>query len=404
MRSVASHDSSSFSILSLSVILEVSCSSSAAPAVSPSRSSRSLRSASRSSSISRSSSSLSGVSSSMNAAAPRGTVAQSTSSIGGSDCISLVRVRPLATPAPKTPSDSASKAPTLRAQRSLEGDMTTSAGRSISLSSKCAAKPTWHVASIHEKLSGPPALRLRSAVSISRCASLLPFSGAPSSSATAHSPPALTHASSKVAAESSGSGPSSFLGAACCCCALGGSFGLPPAAPISCSFISTNWPAKLARLPKLNLPCICGVNAMPAMAALPSSLCCDMSGYRMSTVGTFWMLKLVMRFLSLDVAMPKPSLPSNAIESERKSGGTDGLSEKSRQIALVSAALSAAPIHWSMLAEVSFSTRLSGSVSSTAFFAAATPASSPPKALAFFAALAPVPYGSTATPGRALTP
>ena len=57
-------------------------------------------------------------------------------------------------------------------------------------------------------------MRLRGAVSISRCASLLPFSGAPSSSATAHRPPALTHASSKVAAESSGSGPSSFLGAA----------------------------------------------------------------------------------------------------------------------------------------------------------------------------------------------
>ena len=34
--------------------------------------------------------------------------------------------------------------------------------------------------------------------------------------------------------------------------------------------------------------------------------------------------------------MPKPSLPSNSIEIERKSGGTDGLSEKSRQIALVS--------------------------------------------------------------------
>eukprot|EP00964_Phaeocystis_antarctica_P133504 scaffold97709_cov60-Phaeocystis_antarctica.AAC.2 len=279
MRSVASHDSSCSSIFSTSLILDVSCTSSAAtPAAGPSRSARSFRSASRSSSISLSSSSLSGVSSSMKAAAPRGTVAQSTSSRGGSSVISLVRVRPLATPAPKTPSDSASKAPTLRAQRSLDGDMTTSAGRSISLSSKCEAKPLWQVASTHEKLSGPPALRLRSCVSISRCASLLPLSAEPSSSATAHSPPALLHAESKVAAESSGSGPSSFLGALGSA-ALGGSFGLPPpAAPISCIFISMNWLTKLARLPKLNLPCICGVKAMPCMAALPSSLFCVMSG------------------------------------------------------------------------------------------------------------------------------
>jgi len=111
-----------------------------------------------------------------------------------------------------------------------------------------------------------------------------------------------------------------------------------------------------------------------------------------SSVGTFCTLNDCNSCLSALVAMPKPSFPSNSIEMERKSGGTAGLSLKRRQMAPVSAPASAVPIHDSKLAEVSFSTMLSGIVSSAAFLAAATfCSSSAAKAVAFFGALAPVP-------------
>eukprot|EP00967_Tisochrysis_lutea_P108220 scaffold167536_cov28-Tisochrysis_lutea.AAC.3 len=121
-----------------------------------------------------------------------------------------VALRPLATPIPKAPRVSASKEPMARAQRSLEGEITSMVGRSVSVSPKAETKSTWHVASSQEKASGPPARRARSLVSMSSCDCLFELSELPSSSATAQSPPREAHSASHVAAVSSGMGPTSF--------------------------------------------------------------------------------------------------------------------------------------------------------------------------------------------------
>mmetsp|Transcript_10885 Transcript_10885/g.23081 ORF Transcript_10885/g.23081 Transcript_10885/m.23081 type:complete len:233 (-) Transcript_10885:1528-2226(-) len=220
---MAEHSSNSASSFSSLVILLLSFTSALGAsfgmlaASSASRASLSFRS---SSSISATKSSSRGVSSG-SAPAPRGSEAQSTSSSFGSSLISLVRIRPVATPVPNVPSVSASKAPIARAHLSLEGESTMNAGRSVSNTSNAAAKPGWHVASTHEKTRGPPALFLRILVSISKWASLFVLSGPPSSSAIAQRPPFFSHSSSKLDALSSGKGPNSFLllGASC--------FGMP---------------------------------------------------------------------------------------------------------------------------------------------------------------------------------
>mmetsp|Transcript_31542 Transcript_31542/g.68976 ORF Transcript_31542/g.68976 Transcript_31542/m.68976 type:complete len:445 (-) Transcript_31542:342-1676(-) len=334
--------------------------------------------------------------SSSTTSAPRLTVAQSTpASSGGSAFISFVGILPVATPLPKVPSVSASKAPMARAHRSFDGDMTTMVGRSISERSKCAANAGWHVASTHENASGPPALRFLNPVSICSCDSLLTFSLPPSMSAIAQRPPLLVHSSSNVSAESSGMGPRSLFG-------LGVGSGLggasPPLAPSSASRISTNCPTKLAMLPYENLPCICGVNCIPCSCMPPSFESAASAPNMTSSAGAFCTLK---RGISVAGSMAKPSFPSNVSEIERKSGGTSLFSEKRRQMALVCDVERAPPIHASTVEAERRSTRLSGSESSAAFFASATASAANALALAFD--LAPVPKGSATTePGEAL--
>mmetsp|Transcript_29245 Transcript_29245/g.62838 ORF Transcript_29245/g.62838 Transcript_29245/m.62838 type:complete len:369 (-) Transcript_29245:961-2067(-) len=337
---------------------------------------------------------------------PRASDAQSTpSSSGGSACIGLVPTLPVATPPPKVPSVSASKAPMARAQRSLEGESTTMVGRSISESSKCAAKPGWHVASSHEMESGPPARFCLSLVSICRCASLLGLSAAPSSSAIAHSPPLLVHSVSKLWAESSGRGPRSLegIGLAFSCVRCRGSPSGPAAsysAP-SCALRCSRKPAtKFARLPKENLPCICGTNCMPCscISWAPSSA----GAANMTiTVGLFFTLK---RAIIEGGIIANASSPSNSIERERNMGGMSGLSEKSKHMDLALEPESACGIHGSAVSGPSLSTRLMGSESRAAFLAAASPVSSAPNLVPCFGVLAPVPKGRTTTAGNFLTP
>mmetsp|Transcript_38163 Transcript_38163/g.123481 ORF Transcript_38163/g.123481 Transcript_38163/m.123481 type:complete len:272 (-) Transcript_38163:648-1463(-) len=178
----------------------------AAAAASASLASRSLRSSSRISAMI----SSPRASSSATASAPRATVAQSTSCSAGTASMLSVARRPAATPLAKAPSVSASNAPTERAQRALPGESTSMVGKSVSPSPKAATKSVWHVASSHEYESGPPAPRLRSLASTASCASLFPLSGPPSRRATAQSPPRCVHSASKLAAESSGGGPTSL--------------------------------------------------------------------------------------------------------------------------------------------------------------------------------------------------
>mmetsp|Transcript_21209 Transcript_21209/g.35004 ORF Transcript_21209/g.35004 Transcript_21209/m.35004 type:complete len:251 (-) Transcript_21209:1455-2207(-) len=202
---MAVHSSSSCSIRSSSLMLERSLTSaagaadSALAALSASLASRSRRSSSRISAMISSPS----ASSSTTASAPRLTVEQSTSSRGGRLCSGSVLVLPVATPVPNAPSCAGSNAPTARAHRIFEGERTIMVGKSISDSSKCAAKPVWQVASIHEKDRGPPARLCLSFVIISMCASLFVFSELPSSMMIAQSPPLLVHSSSKLAFDSS---------------------------------------------------------------------------------------------------------------------------------------------------------------------------------------------------------
>mmetsp|Transcript_21209 Transcript_21209/g.35003 ORF Transcript_21209/g.35003 Transcript_21209/m.35003 type:complete len:267 (-) Transcript_21209:453-1253(-) len=85
-------------------------------------------------------------------------------------------------------------------------------------------------------------------------------------------------------------------------------------------------------------------------------------------------------------------------------GGTSLFSVKRRQTALASAAPNAPLIHWSICIIDSFSTKVSGSVSSATFLASARPASSPLNFFAFLGDLAPVPKGSTTTAGNFVTP
>mmetsp|Transcript_33249 Transcript_33249/g.66156 ORF Transcript_33249/g.66156 Transcript_33249/m.66156 type:complete len:331 (+) Transcript_33249:595-1587(+) len=317
------------------------------------------------------------------AAAPLLIVEQSSPSsrVGSSEML-LVERFPAATREPKPPSVSASKAPMARAHLSLEGERKIIVGRSISESSKAAAKAVWHVASIHEKLSGPPALRLRSLVSISRWLSLLLFSGAPSSSAIAHKPPLFVQTASKFSAESSGRGPLMSLplsrfGA------WPASLPLSPAAllplPVACARIETTDERKFAMLPKLNLPWCCGMNCIPVSCTWPvfSSTLLS-SGNITSNVGAFGLLKRWATWVSEACAMPKPSLPSKARETARIRGGTVLLSEKRMQKAFASAVIIPSCMNLSMLAAWTFSTIFSGSESSATFFTALMSASDVP--------------------------
>mmetsp|Transcript_25295 Transcript_25295/g.76526 ORF Transcript_25295/g.76526 Transcript_25295/m.76526 type:complete len:245 (-) Transcript_25295:320-1054(-) len=103
-------------------------------------------------------------------------------------------------------------------------------------------------------------------------------------------------------------------------------------------------------------------------------------------------------------AKPNCICPSNAMERERKMGGTSALSEKRRHAALAAVCVSAAEKNMSGDPCPSLSTRLSGSDASAPFLAASRPAASAAKGTAFFAAFSAAPKGSIATAGASLPP
>mmetsp|Transcript_25705 Transcript_25705/g.83031 ORF Transcript_25705/g.83031 Transcript_25705/m.83031 type:complete len:438 (+) Transcript_25705:119-1432(+) len=342
-------------------------------------------------------------SSSSTATAPRGSAAQSMGCSGGMAAMASVGFRPLATAEPNAPTVSASKEPMERAQRSLEGESTSTVGKSDSVSPNAEMNSEWHVASSHEKASGPPARRARSWVSISSCPFLPVLSGPPSRSATAHSPPRCRHSAPQLDADSSGRGPASAL----LDMAMSGSGEPPPAAaaeaPSSTNRDSMKEARKEAMLPKLNLPWTCGSNLTPCSAtcwpcALPAG---GSPAKRTSTAGTLSTPNCDMRLAG---AKPKAICPSKATDNARKSGGTSPLSENRRQAAWVAEMPNADEKKMSMLAGPRRSTCVSGNEARAVFLAPSKPATSPAYATAFLGAFSAAPYRSTATAGTDFAP